>query len=384
MRVCIINTFFPPWRGGAETHVYNLARNLSKFGHEVIVFCADDPLQPGTYQIEGVTVKRLKDFGWLYGVPLIPGLARELLNVKADIIHAHFPNPFNATLSALTAYIRGIPSILTWHNDLPYVTRMAGFLAGLHDYFLSPVYLGFFRKIIATSKIYALSSRILLRNIEKVRVIPNGVDCRLFNPEVEGERIRKIYNLEGGIVILFVAALTKWHKYKGLDFLLKAFKIVKKNFVNARLLIIGEGPLRRNYESLALSLGINEDALFVGEVGEKELPEFYAASDMVALPSLDRSEGFGLTLLEGNASGRPVIGSKVGGVPEVIEDGYNGFLVRPHDENALAKAIEKLCNDENLRIRMGKNGRNFAEQLDWGDVSKKIENLYFEVIKDSK
>lgn len=384
MRICIVNTFFPPWRGGAETHVYNLAKNLSKFGHEVIVFCADDPLQPGIYQIEGVTIKRLKDFGWLYGVPLIPGLARELLNAKVDIIHAHFPNPFNATLSALTAFIREIPSILTWHNDLPYVTRMAGVLAGLHDYFLSPVYLSFFRKIIATSKIYALSSRILLRNTQKVRVIPNGVDCQFFNPEADGERIRKIYNLEGKIIILFVGALTKWHKYKGLDFLLKAFKIVKKNFVNARLLIVGEGSLRSNYESFASSLGITEDALFVGEVREKELPEFYAASDMVVLPSLDRSEGFGLTLLEGNASGRPVIGSKVGGVPEVIEDGYNGFLVRPYDENILAKAIEKLCNDENLRIRMGKNGRNFAEQLDWGVVSKKIENLYFEVIKDLK
>ena len=249
MRIGIVNTFFPPWRGGAETHVYNLAKNLSKFGHEVIVFCSDDPMQSGTYQIEGITIKRLKEYGWLYGVPLIPGLAKELLKAEIDILHVNFPNPFNASLSASVGLIRELPSILTWHNDLPYVTKMAGLLACTHDYLLSPIYLNFFKKIIATSWTYAHTSRTLLRNMQKVRVISNGVDCQLFNPRVNGERIRKVYDLQDKITVLFVGALTKWHRYKGLDFLLQAYKIVKNNFRNVELLVVGEGSLRSYYES---------------------------------------------------------------------------------------------------------------------------------------
>ncbi len=223
-----------------------------------------------------------------------------------------------------------------------------------------------------------------MRNMQKVRVIPNGVDCKLFNPKVNGERIRRANGLEGKKIILFVGALTKWHRYKGLHFLLQAFKLVKKNFKDAKLLVVGEGPLRSYYEDCASSLGIAGDVLFTGEAKDEELPEFYAASDMVVLPSIDRSEGFGLTLLEGNASGKPVIGSNVGGIPEVIENGFNGLLVPPCDARHLAKTMEELCRDESLRSEMGKNGRKVAEEHDWKIIAKKTESLYFEVIKESR
>lgn len=381
MKICIVNTFYPPWRGGAETHVYNLSLNLSKLGHDIFVICADDPLKPGVYNYNGIRVKRLKDFGWLYGVPLIPSLFKELLDIDVDLIHANFPNPFNASLSAASSFIQNTPSVLTWHNDLPYLTKMAGLLAFTHDYFFSPIYLNFFDRIIATSKRYISTSKILLKNIKKLRVIPNGVNCELFNPHVRGDRIIDTYDLHDNIVILFVGALTKWHKYKGLDFLIQAFKLLNKKIKNAKLMVVGEGSLRRYYESYASSFNIEKDVIFTGDVKDRELPKFYAASDMVVLPSLDRSEGFGLTLLEGNATGKPIVGSNVGGIPEVIRDNFNGILVPPGDAISLAKSMENLCKDKKLRAKLGNNGRKFAEKLDWGIITKKTENLYLEVLK---
>ena len=97
----MINTFYPPWRGGAETYVKNLAENLVRMGHEVRAVAAHQPLSPGEHFQDGVLVKRLKSVGMFYGVPIIPELLQYLVSIDADLIHANFPNPFNAIMGAL-------------------------------------------------------------------------------------------------------------------------------------------------------------------------------------------------------------------------------------------------------------------------------------------
>jgi glycosyltransferase involved in cell wall biosynthesis len=223
----------------------------------------------------------------------------------------------------------------------------------------------------------------LRRFRERVTVIPNGVDCQLFAPSVDGAEIRHRYGLEGCFVVLFVAALTKWHRYKGLDVLLDAFQAVRRKEPKARLLVVGEGDLLPEYASKARRLGIQSSVTFVGGVPDPTLPCFYASADVLVLPSRDKSEGFGLTLLEANACGKPVIGSKVGGVPSVVKDGFNGFLVPPNDPPSLANAILTLLRDERLRLEMGKNGRGWAEQHDWSMVAEATVELYCEVLKQT-
>ena len=112
--------------------------------------------------------------------------------------------------------MRKIPSVLTWHNDLPDVTSGAGILVKVNKS-VSAVYLNSFDRIIATTKAYANSSTILRRYPKKVKVIHNGVDTRRFSPTVDGSFIREKYGLEGKTVALFVGALTRWHEYKGVD-----------------------------------------------------------------------------------------------------------------------------------------------------------------------
>jgi len=212
-----------------------------------------------------------------------------------------------------------------------------------------------------------------------VTVVPNGVDCERYHPNVNDAEIIESLSLDHKFMLLFVGALTKWHGYKGLDILLEALKLVVKSHPNLLLLVVGDGELKQFYFSLSQRLGVASNVIFVGDVPDDLLPHYYAASDVLVLPSRDMSEGFGLTLLEANASGRPVIASNVGGIPSVVKNGYNGLLVQPNDPVALANAITRLEKNRREARTMGCNGRRFAEMHDWSNTASQTERIYAEV-----
>jgi len=374
----MINTFYPPWRGGAETYVKNLAENLARMGHEVRVVAAHQPLSPGEYFQDGVLVKRLKSAGMFYGVPIIPELLQYLVSIDADLIHVNFPNPFNATIGALASIIKKIPVVLTWHNDLPSVTKLAGSIVRIHDDLAAPIYLKHYDSIITTSNIYHKKSKMLRKFQNKTRTIFNGVDCKRFNPDVYAEDIKIALEIKDSKVILFVAALTKWHRYKGLDILIEAFSLIRD--MDIKLLVVGGGGLKSEYEAYTKSVNLTDKIVFVGEVSDDLLPKYYSIADMLVLPSKDRSEGFGLTILEANASGKPVIGSNIGGIPGILTDNDNGILVPPNNPTLLADAICRLSNDDKLRERMGERGRQIALMHDWSRVAAETEKIYFELL----
>jgi glycosyltransferase involved in cell wall biosynthesis len=376
LKICLVNSFFPPWRGGAETYVHELAKALCIRGHEVVVVCTSDPLLPGTYDVDGVRVERLRRLARLYGTPIQAGLFRKLAECGPDIFHANFPSPYLAFNVALASFRQKIPAVITWHNDLPSVTSGARFLIETHNRLLLPKYIQEYRKVIATSETYRRRSPILTSLGSRVVVINNGVDCQRFRPDIDSASIESQFRLEGKFVVLFVGALTKWHGYKGLDILLEAMRLAVKSLPRILLLVVGEGDLRSHYEYIAQLFGLQENVIFAGNVPDDELPKFYATCDVVAVPSKDMSEGFGLTVLEANASGRPCIGSSVGGIPEVLCDGYNGLLVAPTNAQALANRMLRLAKDERMRKEMGTNGRKVALQHDWKIVARKTELLY--------
>jgi glycosyltransferase involved in cell wall biosynthesis len=326
--------------------------------------------------VDGVKVERLRMCGKLYGTPIMPELFQKLMGEQGDIIHANFPSPYIAYLASTVSRVRGVPAVLTWHNDLPPVTRMARVLVTVHDRLVLPLYLPQFSSIIATSKLYAETSHILEAHRNRVVVIPNGVDTQRFNPDIPGEEMRHRLGVDRGKIVLFVGALTQWHRYKGLDVLIQAMALMRDQVPEARLVIVGAGQLETEYRQLVSRHGLTSCVIFAGNVPDDELPKYYACSDMLALPSKNRSEGFGLTILEANATGKPAIGTTVGGIPSVIRDGYNGLLVPPNDPSALAEAIQKGLSDDDLLKRMGRNGRAFAEQHDWSIVAEQTENVY--------
>ena len=363
MRVCMVNSFYPPYIGGAETYVSNLARSLVAMGHDVTVFCGGTPLPPGLSNDVGVRVVRMRVPVFFYGTPLAVFPA-SFATGDYDVIHCNFPNPYFAVVSATVSRLEGVPAVLTWHNDLPAVTGAASTLVGLNN-IISAAYLAPYSKIIATTKIYANKSKILRRERKKVEVISNGVDTARFNPQVGSDVLREKYHLRGYKTLIFVGALTTWHTYKGLEELLRAFAIVEKRCEKLKLLVVGGGNLLRYYQQLAHRLIASDRVAFTGHVDDDTLPSCYAAADFAVLPSRDSSEGFGLSLLEAMACGKAVIGSEVGGIPDVIEDWRNGIIVKPRDPEALAIAIHTLYVDDEVRERMGRLGRSFAEAHEW-------------------
>lgn len=333
-------------------------------------------MNAGTQFVDGVRIERLRTSGRIYGTPIMPELSLRLAHEEADIIHANFPSPYVACLTSATSRLRGIPALLTWHNDLPPVTSGARILVLAHDHFVLPLYLSQFRFVIATSELYAGTSPILKAQKGRVVVIPNGVDTQRFNPNVRADEIRSRLKLEQSKIVLFVGALTRWHRYKGLDVLIEAMTLLKNQLPRTKLLVVGGGGLQIEYRQLAHELGVGDCVIFAGNVSDDELPMYYASSDLLVLPSKDRSEGFGLTILEANATGKPAIGTNVGGIPSVIQNGYNGLLVPPNDPGALAGAIRRMNEEKDMLREMGKNGRKLAEQHDWSIVAEWTEILY--------
>jgi len=377
LKICFVNSYYPPWVGGAESYVRNLATALTVRGHHVTVYCSNRPLKAGTSFDNKIKVIRMNTPLLLYGTPLVlfpPSIIAE----KYDIIHANFPSPYLASISSYISDVTSTPSVLTWHNDLPPVTSGARILVNLHNS-IAPSYLRHFDRIIATTQTYATKSEILRRFSSKVTVVTNGVDTKRFSPEVNGEKIRARYNLGQNKIALFVGALTTFHAYKGVDVLIKAFSLVSKQFKDARLLVVGGGNLLNNYKHLAGELGISDVVIFAGYVKDDELPEYYAASDFAVLPSKDSSEGFGLVLIEAMACGKAVIGSQTGGIIDVITDGKNGLLVKPGDAEDLSSAMISMLRNDEKRIMMGITGREFANFHDWNNVAEKVEVIYNQV-----
>ena len=145
-------------------------------------------------------------------------------------------------------------------------------------------------------------------------------------------------------------------------------------------MVVGGGELLDFYQKTASRLGVSDHVIFAGHVADEMLPQYYAACDLLVLPSKNESEGYGLVLLEAMASGKPVVASRVGGIGGVVSNGENGMLVQPNDAVALSNAVCYLANDPETRRRIGGNGRVFAELHDWELVTERIERLYREIV----
>jgi glycosyltransferase involved in cell wall biosynthesis len=188
--------------------------------------------------------------------------------------------------------------------------------------------------------------------------------------------------LEEQLLILHVARLVE---VKGTRYLLRAFARVARTHDRVRLKIIGDGPLRRPLHALAASLGVGDRVEFLGALPHAEVLSSMRKAAMLVLPGIrtatGREEGLGMVLLEAAATGVPIIGSRVGGIPECIVDGKTGFLVPERDEEALARRMAELLEDPARRQGMGAAGRALVEdRFDIDRQTAALENFYDSVL----
>jgi phosphatidylinositol alpha-mannosyltransferase len=203
-------------------------------------------------------------------------------------------------------------------------------------------------------------------------IIPNGINLEHFSPNVHPvDRF-----CDDKLNILFVGRL---ESRKGLSYLLKAYKQVKGEIPNSRLIVVGPGTrLRRKYERLVRREDL-KDVVFLGHVAYDELPRYYKTADVFCSPATGR-ESFGIVLLEAMALGKPVVASNIDGYANVISHGVDGLLVPPRDERGLAQTLTSLLTDNLARQQLGARGKLRAQEFSWEHVARRVLNYYVGVL----
>jgi len=205
----------------------------------------------------------------------------------------------------------------------------------------------------------------------EIIVIPNGIDLERFQNLSREEARNKLQIKADDKIIIFVGSL---RPVKGVKYLIKAMKIVRQKEPNARLILIGNGEEKQDLVKLTGDLNLGNLITFVGKIPNEKVPEYMAASNVFVLPSL--SEGFPLVSLEAMACGLPIVVSRVCGLPEIVEDGKNGFLVESGNPEQIAEKVLLLLEDDELRERMSRNNKEKVKDYTWEGVIGRLERIY--------
>lgn len=353
LRVLLQCLYYPPEVGGLESHVAGLAEGLARRGHYVDMLTSRS--QPGTASKEklgGVNVRRVwmpgkHAFGWAAHTAVTLPVHRRLAR-KADIVHAHtFASALPATLAPRA---RRRPLVVTLHTS-HFLMRAS-----------SPRWRRIFARIIAAADyLLATSEEILLVALEihphpRVEVMTNAVDTDRFAPG-EGRAG------EGRFRIVVPRRL---YPKNGVEFFVRAMPLIAERLdIEAR--IVGDGPERERLKSLAIELDVSDRIEFLGARPNDEMPALLKNADIAVIPSL--MEATSIAALEAMACALPVAASRVGGLPEIVDEGV-GALVEPKNPRALANAVVSLLT----RPDRGELGREARRRVvaSWS-ISRMVE-----------
>lgn len=335
--------------GGIETAVFSLARRLALRGQsEVTVSSASG--QGRAFAWEGVTCRELPTWFLFFSTPISPSLIGALRRASGfDVLQISYQNPM-AALAYWIARPKG--KLVVWyHHDIVRQRWLSRLLEPLLFHVLKKA-----DAIVATSGAYAASSRTLRKFAGKVQVIPLGIELSPFEDGKEIAAAKIIKQQYGSPLVLFIGRLVY---YKGLSYLIEAIKGLKAN-----LLIIGSGPLEPQLRAQAQTLGAGSRVHFLEASFDAPLARYLHACDLLVLPSVERTEAFGLVLLEAMACGKPVITTEIGtGTSFVCQDGVTGLTIPPKDAPALRQALQNLLSNPELARKMGQAGQKRVRQF---------------------
>ncbi len=349
MRILHLGKYYPPYKGGMETVLRDLCE--AHVGRaEVTALVANAGRTTVQEERGGVTVVRLGCAGTPFSVPIAPALPRWIRRLSPDVIVHHEPNPC-ALLSYL--WVRpDAPLVIWFHSD---IVRQRAFYHLYRPFLRLAIQRA--RAIIVASPNHVRYTPVLQEFAEKCCVVPYGIRLDQFalTSEVEA-RAAAIRRASPRPIVLFVG---RFSYYKGLEYLVDAMQRVR-----ARLILVGSGPqeavIRRQAERVPTPGRIE----FTGELPDAEVVAHLHACEVFVLPSVERSEAFGLVQLEAMACGKPVVSTEIpSGVPWVNQHGRTGLIVPPGDPKSLTGAINALLEDPERRKQFGEAGRARVEAI---------------------
>lgn len=363
IRVLHIGKYYPPFRGGMESHLECLSNELKRMVDlEVIV--ANTTWRTADEIVDGINVTRVGKIFDLQSAPICPAMVRKIRRAPADIVHLHWPNP-SAVLAYLLSGHRG-RLLITYHSD---VVRQRLLAAAF-----TPILRAVLKRaaaIIVSSPNYIDGSYVLPEFRDRCRVIPFGVSKDYFD-QFDPQTVARIREEYGRRIVLGVGRMVY---YKGFEHLVRAM-----TDVDAHLLLIGKGPLREPLSQLARELGVGERVTFLSEVND--IRPYYRAADVFALSSVMRSEAFGIVQLEAMACGKPIINTELdSGVTFVSPHGVSGLTVPPADSVALSDGINQLLDQPERRAELGESARRrVAHNFTVNSMVQSTLALYHEIM----
>ena len=312
-------------------------------------------------------------------------ISRMVNTIKADVYEAHAVSGYGF-LNVLKKRKINKPFIQTVHGVLAdeYIQSSKSMspslklkLSNLFMWHLGRIehYAAKKATLIVTVSRYSAKKIVKLYGVEekKIRIVPNGVDLQRFKPTEDCEKVKELIGRNSEHVILFVGNLIP---RKGLHFLIEAAKHVVKEIKETKFVIVGDGPLRNHLISYSKKQGVSDKFVFLVDVSEALLPTLYNCADIFASPSIQ--EGQGISLLEAQATAKPVVAFNVTAITEVVKDKETGLLVKS-DSFELAKALSSLLSDKTLRERMGHAGREYVcKNFSWTLCAQKMGQIYSE------
>jgi phosphatidyl-myo-inositol alpha-mannosyltransferase len=362
-RIALVTEYYYPHLGGVCEHVHFFAREARRRGHHVDIITSHIP---GAQELANVIrigrSQPVQANGSQARITLGLGLRRHMRRVlregRYDIVHVH--SPLTPVLPLLAIDEADAPVVGTFHT---YFDHSKGY-ALFNRYFQKRL-----DKLSAAIAVSHSTTVALNRYFSADwRIIPNGIDVDVFNPHAaRPPEIRPDVPS-----ILF---LGRFDPRNGLDTLIEAFRRVKARGYEAQLVVVGDGPLRDHYYALA---GGDADITFVGSVLEGR-PSYYANCSMYACPTTKAS--FGITLLESMACETPIICSDILGFRDVVENDREALMVPCGDIDALTDAIVRLIDDQTLRLRLGKRGREESLAYGWDRVAEQVLGVYHSVLE---
>jgi glycosyltransferase involved in cell wall biosynthesis len=371
----MLNYEFPPMGGGAGVATFNIAKELARSGHSVEVITSRLKRQAKKEMLEGFTVHRvfslrkgIHDCGFRGALTYVFFALFVYLRLIAknnyDVIHYFFSFP--------TGLLSLWPGI---HPRIPYVVSLRGSDVPYYDVYNKPLQImhRILRPLTRTiwrraAAVVALSSSLrdtALRTApsQSISIIPNGINPALFAPDKD-----KRY----GAASLKLVSVARLIERKGIQHVFEALSTL--NDKNITLTIVGSGNYESDLKQMCDQYSLNERVQFCGALLREELPALYNKSDVFILPSL--AESFGIVFAEAMACGLPIIGTKEGGIPDLVKP-ENGILVKPGDVDGIKNAILAMQADTEMRKRMSAaNRKMIVEHYQWSSVASSYLEVY--------
>jgi len=369
MKIAQVSPYDYAYPGGVNTHISHLAVHLANMGHEVKILapCSNKKALPDSKSIVplGKTVPWISN-GSVARITMSWWLLHRINSVlereKFDIMHFH--EPLFPSLPWMVIPQSQSLNIATFHA---YYSRSIGY------WFWKPLCTRFYKKLhgkIAVSE----SARGFVSSYfpGDYHIIPHGIDLGRFSSEVPP--MNELH--DGKLNILFVSRL---EERKGVRYLLKAYRGIKKKLPNTRLIIVGPGKISR-YKNWAKDRNLT-DVVFAGYVSNTDIVRYYEAADIFCIPAVGR-ESFGIVLLEAMSAGKPIVATNIAGYSAVLDHGVEGLLVPPKDVKSLEEALLSLLENPDLRQQMGSQGRSKAEKHSWEHITQSTMDYYVKVLEE--